>query len=251
MPKDFVHHLTIVNTAEVDLGKLAVERGTAEEVKKFARMMVDDHTASGDKLKALASDLRVEPKAQAEDAQRDQQEKLEKLSGADFDREYASAMVDSHKDLIDQLEPRVDKKTLDQWKLEMNGKTKVARRIRRPSSGQERESDDDASQSVRCGPLPDGVRAPGSRQGAQRLAGEALRGGWRSGIEQIWLAALRETRGLAIPLVEERPQPAGFDGESHFVRTREAIDRSRSRRTRADAGGGSRRSAASDVRTGR
>ena len=124
--KDFIQHLTIVNTTEVDLGKLAVERGTAEEVKKFARMMVDDHTASGDKLKTLASDLRVEPKGQADDAQRDQQQKLEKLSGAEFDREYASAMVDSHKDLIDQLEPRVDKKTLDQWKLEMNGKTKMA-----------------------------------------------------------------------------------------------------------------------------
>ena len=28
--KDFIHHVAIVNTAEVDLGKLAVERGTAE-----------------------------------------------------------------------------------------------------------------------------------------------------------------------------------------------------------------------------
>jgi hypothetical protein len=30
-------------------------------------------------------------------------------------------MVDSHKDLVDQLEPRIDKKALDQWKV--NGKT--------------------------------------------------------------------------------------------------------------------------------
>ena len=89
-------------------------------------MMVDDHTASGDKLKTLASDLRVGPQPPPEDAHLDWQQKLTSLSGADFDRGYAGAMVDSHKELIDQLEPRIDKKTLDQWKLQMNGKTKVA-----------------------------------------------------------------------------------------------------------------------------
>ena len=37
-------------------------------------------------------------------------------------------MVDGHKDLIDQLEHRIDKKTLDQWKIGMKGKTTVAGR---------------------------------------------------------------------------------------------------------------------------
>jgi predicted outer membrane protein len=89
-------------------------------------MMIDDHTASGDKLKALASDLRIEAPSQLDEKHVDQRDKLAKRPGADFDREYASAMVDGHKDLIDQLEPRIDKKTLDQWKVEMNGKTTVA-----------------------------------------------------------------------------------------------------------------------------
>jgi putative membrane protein len=124
--KDFIHHIAIVNTAEIDLGKLAAERGTANEVKKFAQMMIDDHTASGDKLEALASDLKINAPGELDDKHIDQRDKLAKQSGADFDREYASAMVDGHKDLIDQLEPRIDKKTLDQWKVEMNGKTTVA-----------------------------------------------------------------------------------------------------------------------------
>jgi hypothetical protein len=47
---------------------------------------------------------------------------IAKRSGSDFDREYASAMVDGHKDLIDQLEPRIEKKTLDQWKVAITGK---------------------------------------------------------------------------------------------------------------------------------
>jgi putative membrane protein len=125
--KDFIHHAAIVNMAEIDFGKLAADRAAAEEVKKFAQMMIDDHTASGDKLKALASDLKIEAPGQLDDKQRDQRDTLAKRSGADFDREYASAMVSGHKDLIDQLEPRIDKKTLEQWKVKMNGKTMLAR----------------------------------------------------------------------------------------------------------------------------
>ena len=48
--KDFMHHIAIVNMAEIDLGKLAADRATAHGVKKFAQMMIHDHTTSGDKL---------------------------------------------------------------------------------------------------------------------------------------------------------------------------------------------------------
>jgi predicted outer membrane protein len=112
--------------AEIDLGQLAADRGTADELKKFAQMMITDHTKYGDKLNALASDLKIEAPGGLDDKHMDQRAKLAKLPGADFDREYASAMVDGHTDLIDQLEPRIDKKTLEQWKVVMKGKTTVA-----------------------------------------------------------------------------------------------------------------------------
>jgi predicted outer membrane protein len=120
--RDFIRHVAAVNNAEIDLGKLAVDRGTAEGIKKFARMMIDDHTASGDKLKALATDLKIETSDQLDDRHTTLRDKIAKESGADFDREYASAMVEGHKDLIDQLEPRIDKKALEQWKAATNGK---------------------------------------------------------------------------------------------------------------------------------
>jgi putative membrane protein len=127
--KDFIQHIAIVNMAEIDLGKLAADRGTADEIKKFAQMMIADHTAAADKLTALASDLKIEAPGQLDDKHTDQRDELSKRSGMDFDREYAKAMVDGHKDLIDQLEPRIDKKTLEQWKVEMkNGKTTVGGR---------------------------------------------------------------------------------------------------------------------------
>ena len=110
--RDFIHYVAIVNLAEIDLGKLAAERGAMAEVKKFGQMMVADHTASGDKLGVLASDLKIEAPGQLDDKHKELRDKLSKPQGADFDREYVSAMIEGHKDLIDQLEPRLDKKTL-------------------------------------------------------------------------------------------------------------------------------------------
>ncbi len=126
---DFVHHVAIVNNAEIDLGKLATARGSADGVKKFAQMMIADHTGSGDKLKTLASDLKLQAPSDLDDKHREQRDTLAKKSGTDFDRDYAKAMVDGHKDLIDQLEPRVDKKILDEWKAASTGTPTAAGRI--------------------------------------------------------------------------------------------------------------------------
>ena len=123
--KDFIHHVAIVNLAEIDLGRLALDHGAAAEVRKFAQMMIDDHTASADTLKTLALDLKVDVPGEIDAKHVEQRDKLTKRFGADFDRAYASAMIDGHKDLLEQLEPRIDKKGLDQWKVEMNGKTKA------------------------------------------------------------------------------------------------------------------------------
>src|SRR5436190_839393 len=43
------------NMAEVNLGKLATEKSQNDDVKKFAQMMVDDHSKAGDDLKGVAS----------------------------------------------------------------------------------------------------------------------------------------------------------------------------------------------------
>jgi putative membrane protein len=114
--KDFIEYLSTVDLAEVELGKLAAERGSADGVKQFARMMVNHHTASGDKLKTLASSLGLKASGDLDAKHRDQREKLAGRSGEDFYRAYASAMVEGHKDLIEHLEPRIEKKGLDQWK---------------------------------------------------------------------------------------------------------------------------------------
>ena len=124
--KDFVNDVTVAGMAEVELGKMAVDRSTNAEVKKFGQMMVDDHTAAGNKLNAVASQYNIPTPTALDDKHRDLRDKLAKLQGADFDREYMNAMVDGHEAVADKLESRIDKADLAKWKTktsdQMTGK---------------------------------------------------------------------------------------------------------------------------------
>jgi putative membrane protein len=114
--RDFVHDTAIAGMGEVQLGRIAAERGTTADVKKFGQMMVDDHTAAGEKLKAIATDYSIETPAELDDKHRDLADSLSKEQGAEFDRKYMTAMVDAHEDLIDKLESRIDQAQLGEWK---------------------------------------------------------------------------------------------------------------------------------------
>jgi putative membrane protein len=123
--KDFVHDVAMMNMAEIELGRLASEKGSTAPVKKFAQEMIDDHTKAGDSLRTLASQNNIEIPAQVDDKFNDTRDKLSKKTGLDFDRDYASEMVNGHQDFVDKLESRVDKDKLSEWKArhtDANGK---------------------------------------------------------------------------------------------------------------------------------
>jgi putative membrane protein len=121
--RDFVRDVATMNMAEIELSRTAVQRASDANVKKFAQMMIDDHTGAGDKLKAFASRHNVELPAQIDDKHRDRGEKLREKQGLEFDKEYADAMVQDHQDLVDKLESRIDKDTLSKWKADYERKT--------------------------------------------------------------------------------------------------------------------------------
>jgi putative membrane protein len=117
--RDFVKDLSVANVAEIELGKLAAEHAASPKVKKFAQMMIDDHTKARDSLSAVASKHNIMTTALLDNKHRDLKDKLAALKGVDFDREYMDAMVDGHKDVADKLESRVDKEKLADWKTQM------------------------------------------------------------------------------------------------------------------------------------
>jgi putative membrane protein len=112
--KHFIDDMIADGTAEIELAKMAEERAASPDVKRFAQMMMTDHTKAGAQLKQIASTYNVQPDPN-EDAgkHKDLIDKLSKLRGRDFDREYMSAMVNDHQDAVDALEHRVDIVTSD------------------------------------------------------------------------------------------------------------------------------------------
>jgi putative membrane protein len=92
--------------AEIQLGKLAAERAMNSEVKQFAQRMIADHTKGGDELKQSASKLNIPYPTDLDDEHQELYDRLSKLRGQEFDREYISAMADGHQDVVDELEGR-------------------------------------------------------------------------------------------------------------------------------------------------
>lgn len=90
--------------AEVNLGKLAQEKGTSQKVKDFGAMMVTDHSKANDELKALAKNKGIAlPLVVGADEQKEYDE-LSKKSAADFDKAYVSKMIDGHKKAVSLFE---------------------------------------------------------------------------------------------------------------------------------------------------
>ena len=83
--------------AEVELGKLAQQKGTSAEVKTFGQRMVDDHSKANDELKSIAQQKNITLPTTIDPKDKALQARLEKLSGPAFDRAYMQAMVTDHK----------------------------------------------------------------------------------------------------------------------------------------------------------
>ena len=83
-----VKQIAEANLAEISAGKLAQDKAQSDEVKSFAKKMVDDHTKALDDLKQLAQSKGVTLPTEPSREQMAQEKKLQALSGEKFDRQY-------------------------------------------------------------------------------------------------------------------------------------------------------------------
>jgi putative membrane protein len=93
-----------INLAEISVGDLAQKKGGNDDVKSFGKMLVDDHTASNTKATSLAQANGVTPPTEPKPEDKKKHDELAKLSGAEFDREFAKAMVKGHEEAISKFE---------------------------------------------------------------------------------------------------------------------------------------------------
>lgn len=94
--KHFVRKAAEGGLAEVELGKLATEKASSDDVKKFGQRMVDDHGKANDQLKQLASSKGIEIPNALSAKDKAIKSRLEKLSGEQFDKAYMNDMVKDH-----------------------------------------------------------------------------------------------------------------------------------------------------------
>jgi putative membrane protein len=97
------------NQVDIDAGKLAAERSTNAEVKKFGALMVTDHTGVNKAAVELVTRLKVTPQdnptSQSLKAGGDKNvAHLKTLSGAAFDKAYVAQEVAYHTAVLDAVD---------------------------------------------------------------------------------------------------------------------------------------------------
>jgi len=98
----FLRYAAADGLFHVESGKLAVQRASSEDVKKFGQHAIEHHSQINDELMQLAKTKGVTlPKAMNK-KERQSLDKLAKLSGTDFDKAYIEMETKHHsKDLSD------------------------------------------------------------------------------------------------------------------------------------------------------
>jgi putative membrane protein len=81
---------------EVKLGELASTNGMRDDVKEFGQMMVKDHTAINDDLKALATQKGVMLPDSLDAKHQAMVDKMAALTGSEFDNAYINGMIKAH-----------------------------------------------------------------------------------------------------------------------------------------------------------
>ncbi|HMH15247.1 MAG TPA: DUF4142 domain-containing protein [Edaphobacter sp.] len=98
--KMFLRKAAAGGMAEVQLGQLATQKAGAQDVKDFGQKMVTDHTALNNEMAPIADSMGVTLPKKLNKEDQAEYDKLNALSGDDFDKEYVAFMVkDHHHDL--------------------------------------------------------------------------------------------------------------------------------------------------------
>ena len=103
--QEFVRQAMAGSMAEIELAKLAQQKAGSSGVRQLAQRIQQDHQKATQDLQSIAqqSGVGTAGSSDAPDGQEHMQ-RLQKLSGAEFDREYVELMVDDHQKDIDEFE---------------------------------------------------------------------------------------------------------------------------------------------------
>src|ERR1051325_11611153 len=111
MDRNFVMDAAIGGMMEVELGRIAPEKGTSEAVKQIGERMVDDHSKANSELMSLASSKGITLPTELDSKHHDQVTNLSAMTGAEFDRAYSKMMLSDHNKDVGEFEKESTKGT--------------------------------------------------------------------------------------------------------------------------------------------
>ncbi len=111
---EFINKASQGNLAEVQMGGLTLTNSKNPEIKAFGQKMVTDHSKAHTELRGLAQQKRIDLPIGVSAEQKEGYDRLSKLSGAAFDKEYVRLMVEDHeKDVADFQKEAKDGSDID------------------------------------------------------------------------------------------------------------------------------------------
>lgn len=84
------------NLAEIEMGKLAQQKGQNDSVKQYGQMLSEDHSAANQKALDAAKSMGVSPPDGPNAKQKADYDQMAKMAGDRFDRDFAKHMVADH-----------------------------------------------------------------------------------------------------------------------------------------------------------
>jgi putative membrane protein len=100
--KSFITKAIEGDLAEMELGKLAQDKGQSDAVKQYGKMIETDHARANDKATQAGNSMGVAPLAAPDAKAQREYKRLQRESGNPFDRALINFMLTDHrKDISD------------------------------------------------------------------------------------------------------------------------------------------------------
>lgn len=109
--RNFVMDAAMGGMMEVELGRVAAQKGMSDAVKQFGQRMVDDHSKANSDLMTLASGKGITLPTTLDEKHQKDVTKLSAMSGAEFDRAYSKIMLSDHNKDVSEFEKQSTKGT--------------------------------------------------------------------------------------------------------------------------------------------
>ncbi len=102
--KKFIEKAAEGNFAEVELGKLGAEKSQNSQLKQFCQDLQSDHQSANQKLQPIAQADGVQIPQTLDSKHQREINRLQKMSGAEFDKEFATTALRQHAQTIEAFQ---------------------------------------------------------------------------------------------------------------------------------------------------